>query len=166
VPRLFKLPTPLLKYLDLLQGLQSPCPPGCYTYMIVIMKYIIYINYSGRVSWTHPYCIQTITPCALLTYLSFEKKMLGYQLCSTHYVAVQINNCLKRTFVIKVATMKITDDLMETTTYLPLNWHFLWWTKINGAQRRAMLSPWRRHCMYSDMGKAPLRLKRRQTSGP
>jgi len=33
-----------------------------------------------------------------------EKKTLLYQLCSTRYAAVRINNCLKRTFVIKVAT--------------------------------------------------------------
>jgi len=43
-------------------------------------------------------------------YLSSEKKTLYYQLCSTHYAAVRIKNYLKRTFVIKVATMKITDD--------------------------------------------------------
>jgi len=32
------------------------------------------------------------------------------QLCSTHYTAVQIKNCLKSISVIKVATMKSTDD--------------------------------------------------------
>jgi len=32
---------------------------------------------------------------------SSEKKTLRYQ---THYAAVEINNCLKRTFAIKVAT--------------------------------------------------------------
>jgi len=32
------------------------------------------------------------------------------QLCSTHYTAVQIKNCLKSTSLIKVATMKNTDD--------------------------------------------------------
>jgi len=41
----------------------------------------------------------------------------------------------KRTFVIKVATMKIMDDLMEAITCLPLNRR---WTKMNGTQRRAM----------------------------
>jgi len=77
--------------------------------------------------------------------------MLRYQL---QYVQpVRINNCLKRTFVIKVATMKITDDLMQAITCLPLNRHFSWWTKMNGTQRRAMLSPWRAHCMYSGMAK-------------
>jgi len=36
------------------------------------------------------------------------------QLCSTHYTAIQINNCLKSTSVIKVATMKNTDNLLGT----------------------------------------------------
>jgi len=55
----------------------------------------------------HAYCIETIAPHAPLTYLSSEKKTLRYQICSTCYAAVQINNCLKRTFIIKVATTKI-----------------------------------------------------------
>jgi len=36
--------------------------------------------------------------------------MLRCQLYSTCYAAVRISNCLKRTFAIKVATMKITDN--------------------------------------------------------
>ena len=36
--------------------------------------------------------------------------MLHCQLCSTHYTALQIKNCLKSTSAIKVATMKNTDD--------------------------------------------------------
>jgi len=32
--------------------------------------------------------------------------VLCFQLCFTHYTAVQINNCLERTYAIKVATMK------------------------------------------------------------
>jgi len=53
----------------------------------------------------------------------------------------------------KVATMKITDDLMETNTYLSQNRDFLWWAEMNGIQRRAVVSPWRMHCMYSGMVK-------------
>jgi len=97
--------------------------------------------------------IETIAPHAPFMYLSSEKKAFCYQLCSTHYSAERINNW---TFVIKVATIKITDNkkkLMEATTCLPLNWHFSWWTKINGTQRRAVLSPWRRYCMYISMAK-------------
>jgi len=41
----------------------------------------------------------------------------------------------------------------EAITCLPLNWHFSWWPKMNGTQRRAVLSPWRTHCMYNGMAK-------------
>ena len=36
--------------------------------------------------------------------------MLHCRLCSTHYTAVQIENCLKNTSGIKIATMTNTDD--------------------------------------------------------
>jgi len=36
---------------------------------------------------------------------------------------------------------------------LPQSRHFLWWAKMNGIQRRALVNPWRIHCMYSDMTK-------------
>ena len=36
--------------------------------------------------------------------------MLGYRLCSTHYIAVRIENCSKSTSAIKTATMKNTED--------------------------------------------------------
>jgi len=39
---------------------------------------------------------------------------LLYQLCSTHYTVVRIKNCLKSTSVIKVATMKNTDNFCYT----------------------------------------------------
>ena len=35
---------------------------------------------------------------------------LRCRLCSTHYTAIQIKNCLKNTSAIKIATMKNTDD--------------------------------------------------------
>ena len=35
---------------------------------------------------------------------------LHCRLCSTHYTAVRIKNCLKSTSAIKIATMKNTDD--------------------------------------------------------
>jgi len=90
------------------------------------------------------------------TYLSPEKKMLCCQQCSTHYAAVRINNCLKWTFAIKVATMKIMDDFRYE--WKPLcayhkNQHFSWRAKMNGTQRRTLVSPWRMHCIYSSMTK-------------
>jgi len=97
VPRLFELPTVLLKYLrrSFTGELQSPCPPGCYTYMIVITKMIETYNIAAQpyyCLWTHAYCIELRVS---LTYLSSEKKTLRYQLCSTCYAAVRISNCLK-----------------------------------------------------------------------
>ena len=92
-----------------------PAPQGCYTYMIAtpiwlwLLKWLIY-NIAAQPYycwWTHASYIETIAPRAPLTYLSSEKKTLCSQLCSTRYSAVRINNCSKRTFVIKVAT---TDD--------------------------------------------------------
>jgi len=114
VPRLFKLLTALLEYLDLLQG---GCSPGLLH--LYDCDYEIYNIAHSLIIAGEP--IQTIAPCAPLTFLLFEKKTLRYQLSSTHYAAVRINNCLKRTFVIKVATMKIMDDLMEAIMCLPLN---------------------------------------------
>jgi len=139
--------------------------------------------------WNIPIHTATIAPHAPLTYLLSEKKILRYQLCSTCYAAVRINNCLKRTFVIKVTT---TDYLMEAIMYLPLNFfkqikhqkkknkmviiclplnlHFLWWTKMNGTQRRVMLSQGlaksMKNALYgSSMAKrAPLGLKQCQTA--
>ena len=35
---------------------------------------------------------------------------LRFRLCSTHYTAVRIKNCLKSTSAIKIVTMKNTDD--------------------------------------------------------
>jgi len=64
---------------------------------------------------------------------------------------VRIKNCLKRTSEIKVATMKITDDLMEAIMCLPQNQHFLWRAKMNRTLRSALVSPWRMHCMYSSV---------------
>jgi len=45
----------------------------------------------------------------------------------------------------------------EAIMCLPLNWHFSWWTKMNGTQRRAVVSPWRMHCMYSGIVKGTSR---------
>ena len=52
---------------------------------------------------------------AHLSYINYHLKsevsiILCCRLCSTHYIAVQIKNCLKSTSTIKVATMKNTDD--------------------------------------------------------
>jgi len=58
--------------------------------------------------------------------------------------AVKIKNCLKSTSVIKVATMKNTDDFCyakEAIGMQPPNKCFSLSAKMNGAQRRALLNP-------------------------
>ena len=69
--------------------------------------------------------------------------ILHCQLCSTHYTAVQIKNCLKSTSAIKVATMKNTDDFHYKTSHhvLPPNRQLLLSAKMNGTQRRTLVSP-------------------------
>jgi len=144
---LFELPTVLLEYLNLLQGV---CSPPVAT---PIWLWLWNIQYSAQPYycwWNHPnkdptYVFIVWKEDALLP-------AMFNPLCSS--INQQI---FKRTFVIKVATMKIMDDLMEAITCVPLNWHFLWWTKMNGTQRRAVLSPWRTHCMHSGMAKGTSR---------
>ena len=53
--------------------------------------------------------------CCRSSYINYHLKsevsvMLRCQLCSTHYTAVRIKNCLKSTSAIKIATMKNTYD--------------------------------------------------------
>jgi len=109
VPRLFELPTALLEYLDLSQGdCSPPTPPGCYTYMIMIIKMIEIYNIAA---WAY-YCWHTTSKQShhaphLRIYRLKEGASLSATVCSTRYSAVRNNNCLKRTFVIKVAS---TDD--------------------------------------------------------
>jgi len=131
------------------EGLQSPCPPSCYTcdyeiYNIATQPYYFW--------WTHSYCIEIIAPRP--TYVFIVWKEDASLLAMFNLLCSSTNQLrFKRIFVIKVATMKITDDLMEAITCLSLYWHFSWWKKMNGTQRRAVISPWRTHCMYSGMVK-------------
>jgi len=128
-------------------GLQPPIPSE-----LLCLWFWLWLKYNIAAQsyycwWTHAYCIETIAPLAPFTYLSSQKKTLHCQLCSTRYAAVWINNCLKRTFA------PIWKSWMEAITCLPQNRHFSWWTKMNGTQRRTLVSPWRMHCMYSSMEK-------------
>jgi len=42
---------------------------------------------------------------------------------------------------------------MEAIMCLPQNQHYSWWAKMNGIQRKALVSPWRMHWMYSGIAK-------------
>jgi len=148
VPRLFELLTALLEYLNLLQRGCSPLalPHDCdyEIYNIAAQPYYCW--------WTHSWFILHRNNRTVCLFIVWEEDTslpaMFNLLCSS------TNQLLfKRTFVIKVPTLKITDNLIEAIMCLPLNWHLPWWTKMNGTQRRAVLSPWRMHCMYSGMEK-------------
>jgi len=47
----------------------------------------------------------------------------------------------------------ITFQLIEAIMCLPQNRHLLWWAKMKGTQKRALVSPWRMLCMHSSMAK-------------
>ena len=77
--------------------------------------------------------------------------MLHCQPSSTCYTALRIKKCLKSTFAaVKVATMKNTDNfcfkrkLPHATTKSTLSLS----VKMNGTQKRTLVSPRRKHCMY------------------
>ena len=62
------------------------------------------------------------------------------QLCSTRYTVVRIKNCSKSTSEIKVATMMIF--VMKGSQHaLPPNQHLSLSAKMNGTQRRTLVSP-------------------------
>jgi len=132
-------------------------PPGLLhlQYMIMIIKMIeIYSITTAQpyyYLWTYAYCIETIAPCAPLMHFCWsEKKMLCYQPCSTHYAVVQISNCLKRTSVIKVTTTENFYNKFKPSHTVPTTKSTLFMVKkMNGTQRRAIVSPWRMHCMYT-----------------
>jgi len=79
--------------------------------LFMIMIEIQYSDTALYYYWrTHACHIKTRHCAPQLYQLSSEKKTLCCHLSSTHCTAVQINNCLKRTFAIKVSTMKIMDS--------------------------------------------------------
>ena len=93
--------------------------------------------------------------------------MLCCRLCSTHYTTVRIKNCLKSTSAIKIATIKIqTFSVTKGSHHVLLpNQHFSS-TKMNGTQRRALVSPWRIHCLYCSMPKGTWHLLGRSSEQP
>ena len=70
---------------------------------------------------------------------------LRCQLCSIRYTAIQIKSCFKNTSAMEVATMKNTDDFLQQREashhVLPPNRHFSLSVKMNGTQRRTLVSP-------------------------
>ena len=70
-------------------------------------------NFSGRTSTIYAYQNKEMVPHP--NFINYRLKSevsitLRCRLCSTRYIAIQIKNCLKSTFTIRIATMKNTDD--------------------------------------------------------
>ena len=87
---------------------------------------------------------------------------LLYQLCSTCYTVVRIKKCLKSTSVLKVATMKNTYDFSlrkGSHQVQPPNQRFSLSAKMNGTQRRTLVSPWRIHCTHCGVPKGTSRVE-------
>ena len=86
---------------------------------------------------------------------------LHCRLCLTCYTILRIMNRSKNTSTIKVATMKNTNNFcykVEGSHHmLPPNQHFSLSAKMNGTQRRTVVSPRRMHCTYCGMPKGTSR---------
>ena len=96
--------------------------------------------------------------CCASSYINYHLKSevpitLCCWLCSTCYIAVRIKNCSKSTSAIRVATMKYTDDFCfegkpsRATAKSTLSLS----AKMNGTQRRTLVSPRRMYCTYCGM---------------
>ena len=65
---------------------------------------------------------------------------LRCQLCSTRYTALQIKNCSKSTFKIKIATMKNTNYFCYEGKPSRATANSMPFTVMNGTQRRTLVS--------------------------
>ena len=96
----------------------EPRPP---VYQLLSEKFNLLHSISDQELFEKHLC-NTCTPkerngAACPNYINYHLKsevsimlMLCCWLCSTHYTAVRIKNCLKSTSIIKIVTMKNTDD--------------------------------------------------------
>jgi len=78
------------------------------------------------------------------------------QLRSTSYHPVQIEKYLKSNCAIEVASMKYMEIFLlwrGSHHVQPPNHHFSLSAKMNGTQRRALVSLWRMYCTYCGMAK-------------
>jgi len=76
--------------------------------------------------------------------------MFNQLYCSTNQQMCKKNFCNQRSHYENYERFVLG---IEAITCLPQNRYFLWLTKMNGTQRRALVSPQRMHCMYSGMTK-------------
>ena len=115
---------------------------------IISIAKVFSTNFFNRGGFVSLFCHQSF----LLYGISI---MLRCQLCSTRYTAVQIKNCSKSTSTIKVATIKKYRWFLfrrETIIcYRQIDTSLS--AKMNGTQRRTLVSSWRMHCMCCGMPK-------------
>ena len=90
-------------------------------------------NSAARPNFSN-YCLKSEIP-----------NMLRCRLCLTRYKAIRIKNCLNSTPEIKIATMKNMDDFRFDSKgshhVLSPNRHLSLSAKMNGTQRRTLVSP-------------------------
>jgi len=128
------------------------CPPPLpvTTLMILVMIEIQYSSTALLLPLVNP-CIlhwNNRTACPTYLFIVWKKDTS----LPAMFNPLQINNCLKRTFapLWKLWKISITNGSHHVPTQ---NLRFSWWAKMNGTQRRTLVSPWRMHCMYSGMAK-------------
>jgi len=108
----------------------------------------------------HAYCIETFVLCTRPTYVFIVWKedillpAMFNPLCSSmNWQLFKKNFCNQRSHYENYGRFPLG---IKAITCLPQNWHFSWWAKMNGTQRRTLVSPWKMHCMYSSMAKGHL----------
>jgi len=110
----------------------------------VYERLVTEIQYSGTT------LLLLVNPCRLHQNNSTvcpNYRMKRKHFIATHYTAVRINDCLKKNLCNQSSHYENYRRFplwMEAITCLP---HFLWWAKMNGTQRRALVSLWRMHCV-------------------
>ena len=136
-------------------------PLHCPLHFVVSYVQPVTKHFESRTVWKAP--LQSTNTKRMPIYINYLKSEVSIalccRLCSTHYTAVRIKNCSKSTFAIKIVTMKNTDDFCYEGKHhvIPPNWHLLLSAKMNGTQRRTLVSLWRMHCMYCSMPKGTCR---------
>jgi len=142
-PRLLELPTALVEYLDLLQGHCSPpaMPLGCYT------RWLWNIQYNGTaiLLMVNPFMLHRNNRTACPTYVLIVWKEDASLLAMFNPLRSRTNQqlfkktCNQSSHYENYGQFNGSQHVPTTKSKLS------GWTKINGTQRRAVVSPWRRH---------------------
>ena len=129
--------------------------PFHYILLTVLLEYLDHASHHKNYKWCR--ALQLMTTCSsIIVYKDYVSFSARFNLL---YIAVCIKNC---TSVIKVASMKKCRWLRillckGSHHVLPPNRHFSLSAKMNEAQRRTLVSPWRMHCSCCGMPKGTSR---------